>query len=262
MTKRKNKRVFAGGDLHCGHMAGLTPPGYQYSLTGPKKQLGRQQRECWKFFEKQVEALKPFDVAFWNGDLIDGDGHRSSGVELIEPDRLDQAHIARFAIDLVGAKSNVMTFGTPYHTGQGEDWEQVLVDELDNAEIRGHAFVDVNGWVFDMKHKVGSSTVPHGRHTAVARERLWNLLWSEAKGAPKSQIILRSHVHYFDYCGGADWLGMTLPALQGFGSKYGERQCSGTVDFGFVHFDISKEGYQWQPHLLKIKSAFPKPIKC
>lgn len=255
-------RVFAGGDLHCGHFAGLTPPGYQYSLTGPRKQLGRQQRECWKFFEQQVEALKPFDVAIWNGDLIDGDGHRSNGTELITSDRLEQAAIARFAIELVGAETNVFTYGTPYHTGQAEDWEAVLVEDLPNAEIRGHAFVDVHGQMFDAKHKIGSSSVPHGRHTAAARERLWNILWSEAGGAPKSNIILRSHVHYHNFCGGPGWLAMTLPALQGFGSKYGERQCSGVVDFGFVHFDVTKEGYSWAPHLLKIRSAFPGTIKC
>lgn len=255
------KRVFAGGDTHCGSKVGLTPPGWWYSLTGNQKQIGRQQRELWDFYSKQVDALKPFDVAIFNGDLIDGTGSRSGGTELITTDRLEQVAMAAHVVKHVGAEKVVMTYGTPYHAGTDEDIEEIIAEELPEAEIHGHAFIGVHGWVFDVKHKVGSSTVPHGRHTAMAREHLWNVLWSEADGALKSDIILRSHVHYHNFCGGPDWLGMTLPALQGLGSKYGVRQCSGVVDFGFVTFEVTQESYSWNSRLLRIKSARPSVIK-
>ena len=43
------------------------------------------------------------------------------------------------------------------------------------------------------------------------------------------------------------------PALQGYGSKYGKRICSGTVDFGFIHMDIDEKGrLSWEPHILRM----------
>lgn len=251
------KRVFIGGDTHCGHFAGLTPPGYQLPLDGEQTTIARSQREYWDFFERQVSQLKknkPFDVAVWNGDLIDGTGSRSGGTELITTDRQTQADMAEAIIKTVGAKTNIVVAGTPYHTGQDEDWEAVIARNV-GAQFFSHAFVEIDGVKFDVKHKVGASGIPHGRHTAIAKERLWNLLWAEIGGAPKSNIFIRSHVHYFNYCGGQDWLAMTLPALQGLGSKYGARQCSGTVDFGFTHFDIQGGVYRWKAHILKATAA-------
>ena len=103
--------------------------------------------------------------------------------------------------------------------------------------------------MIDIKHHVGSSQIPHGRHTAVARDRLQNVLWAEHDEQPKANIIIRSHVHYFSFCGGSNWLAMTTPAMQGYGSKFGARRMSAPVDVGLIHFDIDEEGgYQWQAH--------------
>jgi hypothetical protein len=141
---------------------------------------------------------------------------------------------------------------TPYHTGQEEDWEDVLAREV-GAKIGAHEWVDINGLVFDVKHHVGSSQIPHGRHTAVARERLWSQLWAEREQTPKADVIIRSHVHYFDYCGGRDWLAMTTPALQGLGTKFGARRCSGTVDFGLLSFDVaSRDEWSWHWHIAEL----------
>lgn len=62
-------------------------------------------------------------------------------------------------------------------------------------------------------------------------------MWEARKVNPESQVYIRSHVHYFVYCGGPDWLGVITPALQGQGTKFGVRECSGLVDFGLVWFD-------------------------
>ena len=253
------KRLIALGDTHCGHFAGLTPPGWQFSKTGHRKETAKQQRETWNWFAREVKPLTGADVAIWNGDLIDGRGERSGGTELITPDRLEQCAMAEAIVRTVGAQTNLFVHGTPYHTGQSEDFETQIAEEFDQ-QPHGHLWTNVNGWIVDAKHKVGSSGIPHGRHTAPAKERMWNVLWSEYQGQPKSHIILRSHVHYYSYCGGADWVAMTLPALQGFGSKFGERQCSGIVDFGFLHFDITEDAYTWQKHILRLKAAAPQVV--
>jgi hypothetical protein len=172
-----------------------------------------------------------------------------------------QVEMAFDALSIINAKEIHISYGTGYHTGNEEDFEKILARRL-KATIRSQEWIDVNGCVFDVKHHVGSSGIPHGRHTATAKEHLWNQLWAERELQPKSNVILRSHVHYYGHCGGTDWLAMTLPALQGMGSKYGARRCSGLVDFGMVEFDVNTKGeWSWTPHLAKIQGQVRKARK-
>jgi hypothetical protein len=253
------KRVLALGDLHCGARTGLTPPEWWES---EHTETGRVQRETWGWFERQVRYLGPFDALLVGGDSLDGTGRKSGGTELLTTDRVEQCRIAAACIRAIPCQGKtVIVHGTPYHTGQDEDWEEVLAEMVGASAVGGHEWVDVNGTTFDLKHKVGSSQVPWGRHTAVARERVQNILWNSIDGAPRADVILRWHVHYFAYCGGPGWLAMTMPALQAPGSKFGVRQCSGIIDYGFITFDVEDNGsYTWTPHILRIQAARPVPV--
>ena len=251
------KTVMVMSDLHCGHVVGLTPPSRHATLsklaTKSQKTLEKTREKLWELFHKEVKARKTPDILIVNGDAIDGDGGRSGGSELLTPDPLEQADMAAECIKFVKAPKVYMTFGTPYHVGQACDHERVVQnlvqDSKHNEEchLKSHLYLDVNGCMFDCKHKTGGSGIPHGRHTAVAKEKLWNILWSATGVAPESDVIIRSHVHYAAYCGGPNHLAMTTPALQGLGSKYGTRQCSGIVDWGFVWFEVEENGeYTWE----------------
>jgi hypothetical protein len=238
------KRVVACGDMHCGHRVGLTPPKYQSQRHGDY--YFRVQKELHSYFKSSIEKIKPIDILIHNGDGIDGKGFRSGGTELIESDRTKQVDMAVENLLLAEAKHYVLTYGTPYHVGKEDDWEGMIATRLKDkgydATIESQAWISVNDVVFDIKHKVGSSTVPYGRSTPQKKEQTWNLIWADIGEQPRSDIFLRSHVHYFDFSGNATYLAMTLPALQGQGAKFGERQCTGVVDFGFVYFDIYKNG--------------------
>ena len=258
------KRVLAVSDLHCGHRVGLTPPGWQESLkpeTHTKhRKLAKLSGKLWKVFIKLLDTTGPYDAVLSLGDLVDGKGTRSGGTELLTSDRDEQADIAASCFAEIRRRCNpdapiVGVYGTPYHTSaDGEDWEGVAAERAGFASLGSHEWVDVDGLVFDIKHKVGGSTIPHGRHTATARERLWNVLWADAQMQPKAQVFLRGHVHYHQFCGGPGWLGMTLPALQGMGSKYGARQCSGMVHFGLTTFDVEGGALLgWAAHTLRVK---------
>ena len=240
------------GDLHSGHRVGLTPPRWQWSLN-PK--WGPVQSQLWDAFTNIVDSLKPIDILFVNGDCVDGKGIRSGGTELITPDRKEQAEMAAECINYIGAEKIVMTYGTPYHTGVSEDWEDIVAEKVGAEEIGSHLWPQVNGVVFDLKHKVGNTTVPYSKGTAISKERLWNLLWNEHDEQPKANIILRSHIHWYFQCGDADWQAIYLPALQGMGSKFGGRQCQNIVHFGAVHFDIEDNGrVNWKPHIVRIST--------
>lgn len=257
------KRVVMLGDLHCGHVTGLTPPGWMLREERFPK-LYQMQHEMWTKYRAMIRKIGPVDVLIVNGDTIDGKGSRSGGTELLEPDLFEQGEMAVKALQIWNAETTVCTYGTPYHTatGSGEDVEKIVADKLE-AEIHSHAFVDVEGVVLDIKHKVGSSQIPWGRHTAISRERIQNVLWNDAsEGQPRANVFVRSHVHYFNYCGGLNWLAMTLPALQGPHTKYGARQCSGHVDWGVVVLEVSKGDItDFRPEIIRLNNFKADLIK-
>jgi len=246
---RKDYRMLLMSDLHCGHFSGLTPTEFQGKFISENiskhNKLVEVQKSMWSFFREEVKALqkeKKIDICVCNGDAIDGDGWRSGGTELITTDRNKQVKMAKMAIDLVGANHNVIVAGTGYHTGNEEDFEQTLAESV-NGKFESHSFLEINKQVFDIKHHCGSSTVPHGRHSPIAKEAIWAKLWSEIDMIPKPiKYLVRSHVHYYSCIQDDRMTALTTPAMQGFGSKFGSRRCSGIPTIGFLSFDIKTNG--------------------
>jgi hypothetical protein len=241
--------------MHCGHRAGLTPPGYQYPENNQDLELevfGRNQRVQWDWYARTIDALQPVNFLIVNGDATDGKGPRTGGTEQINLDRTKQNKMAAEAIRHVRAEKIVMTYGTPYHVGHEEDQEQIIAGMVDAYKIGGHEWPEIEGVVFDVKHKIGSSTIPHGRATPLLRAALWNALWAEIDGQPRARVLIRSHTHYSIVIDTPEILGIITPGLQGWGSKFGVRECEGIIHIGLIHFDIyGPEEFTWHRHLLK-----------
>jgi len=250
----KKKRILTIADLHSGHQVGLTPLNYRVSVSQKQKKFSRVRKEVWRYFWAQVEKYKPFDILFLNGDALEGKGIRSGGTELITGDRAEQCAIASTIIRQINAPIVRAVYGTPNHTGTEEDWEDIIVTELKNdfdIKIGSHEWFEVYGKVFDLKHKISSSTIPHGRLTPLAREVLWNRLWHSRGEQPKADVLIRSHAHYYEQIDHDGCLAFVTPCLQGYGSKYGSRQCSGTIDIGIIVFDVYENGrIEWKPELI------------
>ena len=168
--------------------------------------------------------------------------------------------MAEAIVKEAGAKQVYMTYGTGYHTGDDVDWEKELANRL-NAVIDGHLFLDIEGVLLDVKHHIGSSQVPHGRSTAIMRDKVWADLWNIRQDRKKCDILVRSHVHYFNAVVSSDGIMIATPCLQLPGSIFGIRRCSGIVDFGLIQLTIDDGEYTWQPHLLSIVDRAHKPIK-
>ena len=264
-TKRDFKRVVVVSDFHCGHLVGLTPPHYNptYTRGSPEYKLAMNRRRLWKYYADTIEALKPIDYLIVNGDTVDGKGFKSGATELLTADRVKQTDMAADSINEAEAGVILMSHGTPYHVGQSEDWEDEVASKVGAHDIRGHGWVDINGVIFDYRHFVSRSIIPHGRFTSLAREVLWGILWAEAGKYPRGNIFLRSHVHYHVGCNhGNEWKAFTTPALQGPGSKFGVRIASGIVHFGLMSFDVwNKESVIWRAHLLEERTARQHIIK-
>jgi len=252
---KKTRRGILMADTHCGHRVGLTPPDWQGKNINVK--WDRTQMELWGLYEKMVKKYSPIDFLLIPGDCVEGKGTRSGGTELITTDRGTQAEMAAQCIALWKCPYIVMTYGTSYHTGVSEDWEDAVARHPDvkAKKIGGEEWININGTTFNIKHYISNTSVPYTKGTPLARERIWNMIWSEHEEAPKSDVIVRAHVHNFFYTGDNNFLGMTLPALQGLGSKFGTRIPSTHVDFGLVFVQVEKDGsFSWRPDIVRGKT--------
>ena len=236
-NKGDTKRLLIIADLHCGHKSGLTPP--EWFCNESNKKRRRIQEESWDWFKGTVNEIGFVDVVVANGDIIDGKGFKSGGTELITSDLFKQIKIAERCIDEIDFNKIFFTYGTTYHvSSNGDDFEVSLADKF-NTVIKDHLWLDINGCVFDFKHKVSSSSVFSGRATALLKEVLWNREWAATGEAPKADVFIRSHVHYHtSVTDNNKYLAMSTPALQVADTKFGGRECSGVVDFGVILIEI------------------------
>jgi hypothetical protein len=174
------------------------------------------------------------DILVVNGDAIEGTQKKQGGAELLTADRNVQSKMAIECIELWEAKKIFMTYGSKYHVGdQAEDFEFNIADKLD-AKIEGRLFLKVEGLTFDIRHKVGTSVIPHGRATQLLRELLWDLI-KEANGTgPKIDVVVRSHAHYHIWVESPDKVAFITPALQLSRGRFGSRECQGETHWGAI----------------------------
>lgn len=270
----KEKYGLFCGDFHCGHLVGLTPPDYQFKFlensTTKRNKWYKIAKSLWDNFDEILRSLPKLDFLVINGDMVEGKGKLSGGTELITSDMHEQSDMAVAVINHIrkygkpGMKV-VATLGTPYHTApSGDEWEYIIQDKAQIDKMGAHEWLDVNGLIFDIKHKIGNSSIPHGRFTALARAGLWNKMWAlDEKMQPKADVLIRSHVHYYRGIFSNNQVCMILPALQGMGSKYGAKECEGTVDWGMVLFRVKdRTDYSWKGYVrnLKTQSAIATKI--
>lgn len=248
------KNVIVISDLHCGHKTGLTPPAWQIKKDRFPA-ISAYQKASWTCYKGWAKENQNPDLLVVNGDCIDGRGEKSNSVELLTSDRLEQCTMAQRVIEQWNAKKIVMLRGTPYHTGKGVDYENVIAERIE-AEIYDKINIKIEDVIVNFRHKASRSSIPHGRHTPIAKERLWNKIDNETN----AHIFIRSHVHYYSFCGGLDWNAITTPALQGK-SKYGSKICTGMVDFGLLKLQIEQGEWTWEALTAQLEESNHQMIK-
>ena len=274
MAKRP-KRIVVISDLHCGHRSGLTPPAWQWSddprdfdgrSAGQRAGFGKLQRINWEWYVRKMQTLAPINGLVVNGDAVDGTGHRSGGIEQISTDPNVQVDMAEMCLRVVKPKHLLIIRGTPYHAGQFSDIEDRIGDRFVGSKVADHDQVHCNGLVIDFKHKTGGGKRPHTTGGGIRAERYDLDQYYKAGRMPLVHVVVRSHTHqkfYHPYdLGGTKFAEIITPSLQGYGSAYGSRQCSGFVDFGIGYFDIQdKRNWQWQLHLLDHEAQKSQALK-
>ena len=246
MTKRKAKTILLVSDLHCGHRIGLTPPSHR-SPAGTAHH--KQQRDLYDWWVETVSQIKPYAV-MCVGDLIDGAGKKSGGSEQVTTNMIEQAYMAVECLRQVGGNPKYFGVGgTEYHTGQDCDFEEIIAREMKFVHFDDNfcaAIKSIPGVIFDIRHHLGNSSVPYGKATAILKELVWNEVASVHEGVPEADIIIRGHTHHSIGITCPQQNGRTkscikLPAMEGHGSRYGKRRCSGEVHVGFALLHIYED---------------------
>jgi hypothetical protein len=233
------QRIAVLGDFHSGHV---------YGLAVPDECINSFQLKGWNFMAKGIQKYAPYDRFFMMGDLIDGRGKKNGGMEVISPSLKKQADMAINCIKELRrlAKSDPkITFvrGTPYHTDGPENWEDIVAKDFRNhcgnneENIFNSILVDVGGVVFDLKHHIGSGTMPQTRVGAPAREIVQAMLKENYQGDPKADCFIRAHVHNHTLVNILGRIAYTNPALQ-INSDFGELRCNGIIDYGFTVIEV------------------------
>ena len=256
------KRIVVMSDAHTGHQFGLTPPDWQYREDNYEMaDVARVQKESWNWYIDTIDRIgKDIDILIFNGDLLDGGGEISKNTEVYTSDKALQANIGVQCLSLWNAKEVFMTRGTPYHTGKGEDFEDIAAEKL-GATIDDELNLELYGKIYNIRHKVSGSSLATGKVTGLLKSAIWNQLTANYNGQKKADVVIRSHVHKMAIYQDSTLLGIVTPCLQ-ISSKFARKQLDGFSDFGLILITAYENGHiVVEPFIADIDSGKPKIIK-
>lgn len=220
------KRILCVSDIHAGSVYGLLPPDFTASTGQPVPQHSWQQYlwDCWLHMIAWATA-SPLDAIVVVGDVVEGKQFKSHCAELCLPLVADQEDAAEAILRPLLKQSNCKVYfvkGTFYHddelgrsvdnvakTLKAEGYEGLGTGKLAKEVLD----LDVGGVVVDFSHGI---SVSGGLYRAVAidREALWSALAGKEGSAPKADVIVRGHAHYFCHVEHVTKHALILPAWQ------------------------------------------------
>lgn len=242
-------KILALGDLHCGHLLGLTPPKYQRKDF----ELSDLVSEFWIWFRKSVP--KKIDYAIWNGDLVEGEGKHESEYHLTTNIETQQK-IAIDIIKYVNAKKNIFVYGTPYHTSGTTEYEKPIADHF-GEKISFKRKVEILGIRWNIMHTIGKTGTPVGGDIMLKKAGLWSMIYDTIDGRAPADIIIRSHAHEYRFLGNDMIKAFILPALKIGKPDFDRyaRRLDGWYNVGFLEFNYNKKTHPATifpvPHLFK-----------
>lgn len=250
-------KILVIGDLHCGHLLGLTNP---KNFKGGFE-LNPLMEDLWNWFFDSLP--KDIDAVIWNGDLIDGEGRHETAFHLTT-DVDVQIEMVEEIIDKVGAKRNIFTFGTPYHTGKYMDYERQIAKNF-GGDIRAIQYCEFNGVKFNVAHTIGKTNTPVGGDIMRKKMQIWDVIESYMEGEENADYIVRNHIHEYGFVGNDLGIVITSPAMQ-IGSKdhnrYARRMSGGWYSVGYLSFDCSsKDNHDWDRMKFKYRLRENKYVK-
>lgn len=253
--------VVVVGDIHAGSKNALCVPEMEFVDGQGSIRHSAAQRalyDCWQTLVKDWHAP---DILICNGDAIEGQARKESGVGTWSVDLWDQVKCAQLLIQEFQAKKHYIVDGTGYHVdAAGKSLEFYLGEKLGaekigagGAQSADELFLRVANTTIHASHHIQVGTGWY-RTTPLARELIFALLTETSKH--RVDLVLRAHCHYF--------CGIEFCRQQGFinacwqmQTRYMRKKSSlGMVpDIGALRFRIT-------PTEIKLDKRFFKPVEC
>jgi hypothetical protein len=172
---------------------------------------------------------------------VDGPGEKNGGRELCISDLREQVSASAELIRALRPEMVAIVKGSRYHVGKAIFLEDLLAEELGIPTPLWENRFRFAGKVFSVRHKISKTALPHTSFTPLARDCDLDLRRSARAEQEKTDVLIRAHVHKFVQLQFDGILAITLPGMQ-FESDYGNAECNGVTDVGFVELEIGKEG--------------------
>ena len=266
--------VVCVGDTHCGSTVGLCPPEGLELDDGGLYQPNKSQHWLWDNWEKAWGVIKSVKRKnrqaqlhlVLNGDLIDGDHHRTTQIASGLTGIHVHCAIESLRVPLaLKPKSIHILRGTPSHVGRaggseesiaralrGEGWP-VIEDPDTGNESSYVRTLQVGGVRFDVKHhgRMGRRAHTKGPYMRwYAQDIFFNHLMD---GDTPPDVAIRSHYHQFADSGHIHKVAtraVALPAWQ-LATEYVHRVAESLADIGLVWFEVEDGEYDMKTVLYK-----------
>lgn len=257
------KSIAIWADIHAGSVYSVCPPkvklkdGGVYEATPAQKELYVD----WNYSIKDLVYKEP-NLVVINGEPIDGANRYSGGVGTWSSDINDQFTAAEILINRIPRKELVFVRGSAYHVdSQGTSFEELLAQKMGARRYRtfgGHGKTDYScnvemfGKHINFTHHVGYSRWFQYRTTPLASE-MAKMHFEHHRRGFHTDILVRSHVHYYVEVRFPHTFGFTTPAWKfpdGFMYRTGEPTLP---DVGCMEIIIESNGKVIiEPHLTEV----------
>ncbi len=252
-----SKSILWGSDFHNGSIHALCSPN-PVRDDGLEVRPTKQQKALWDFFETIPDKLtKKAKVFVVNGEPCDGGNRKSNGSGLWTSNIGDQIVDFGKCIKILPYEQLLLVRGSPYHTTvDGTNFEEITAHQLNADNYRAYGGqgktdfelnFEVNGTVFNATHHVGFGRWWQYRPTSLAQE-LIKIHFDHDNRKIHTDVLVRSHVHYYCEVGFLNTRAFTTPAWKLPDSFMYRNGLPIMPDIGMVEVVVESNGeYQINP---------------
>jgi len=260
----RSKSLIVFSDIHVGSK-------YSVCSEHPKRddddeyKPSKNQKKLKEAWDHSIDLIQQRATALViNGEPIDGDNKKSLGDSVWSTNLNDQLNDAEKLLKQIKFDNLYFVRGSGYHTQKdATNFEQTLAEHMKARSYesimgnRTHADYEVNIEIFgkyiNFTHHAGFSNWWAYRPTVISRE-LVKMHFMHRENGFHTDILVRSHVHYYCEVRFPHTKGLTTPAWKiadGFMYKKGEPELP---SIGNVEIIIEPNGkIEIEPHLIDME---------
>jgi len=266
---KSSKSILVISDMHVGSKMSICSEEPIIDDFGTYKPSSNQKKLLQEWHRTlDLVSQRPTALVL-NGEPVDGSNPKSQGAGVWSNNFNDQMNDSAKLLKPIKRDVTILTRGSGYHvTRENTNFEQIFANKIGARKYRSvagfmtdtdyEATIEMYGKHINFTHHIGYSGWWQYRSTPMARE-LVKMHFQHKENGFHSDVVVRSHVHYFVLVEFPNTIGFTSPAWKfpdGFMYRSGipERPTIGNVE---IIIEPNGE-ISIKKHLSTLE--FPKPV--